>query len=486
MNNENDKSGVNGGLIKALLFFCGFIMIISIIFITWFFDNRNGFNRYFADNYINFLFLAGTVFIICLTTFFYLVFEHKKLISRHKNIILLFAIMCVTIIACYTAGKLSLYARPVFLCGMLSLLLLNRRCAFFINFVMCLIIFFMDIFAFGVSVNTAYQPLIIGFSSGITAIIVLSGERNRLRVFLSGFIIAVPVIMGIVFSEAMTNGIIIGELGMLVFYGITSSFLSVVLFSALLPVFEIVFNIITNYRLMEITNHDSELIKRLRIEAMGTFNHSLMLASLSEACAIEIGENPLLARACAYYHDIGKLKNPEFFRENQMLENPHDELSPELSVQIIRQHTAEGAALLKKHRFPIEIIDSTREHHGTMLIKFFYAKALKMTDGTINASNFTYLGPKPKSKTTAIIMLADAAEALMRVITDRSHENIDRLVKELIEERIDERQFTDCDISIKELYQIKDVLVDNIAGMYHNRIEYPTIVKKNKKEKKSA
>ena len=239
--------------------------------------------------------------------------------------------------------------------------------------------------------------------------------------------------------------------------------------------FEAVFNMLTNYRLAEITDHKSKLIKRMIETAPGTFNHSMVVASLAETCATAIGENPLLARAAAYYHDIGKLKQPIYFTENQHGYNPHDDLTPELSTEIIRSHTKDGYDLIKKYHLPIILADVAREHHGTLPIQYFYAKALKYTEGELNIEDFSYPGPKPHSKIAAIIMLADGCEAAVRAQNDRSREKVEKIVGSIIADRMKLEQFSECEITMREIDLIREAIENGLSGVYHDRINYPKL-----------
>jgi putative nucleotidyltransferase with HDIG domain len=227
--------------------------------------------------------------------------------------------------------------------------------------------------------------------------------------------------------------------------------------------------------LYELTDHRSKLIKELQSRAPGTFQHTLSVATLVETCSSAIGENPLLARACAYYHDIVKIKNPSYFTENQQGHNPHNEITPELSTDIIRGHVRDGAELIRKSGLPDVLADAAEQHHGTTLIRFFYAKAKKYTDGNLELEDFCYYGPKPQTKISAIIMICDAAEAKARTISNRTHENVDKAVKEIIEERIDMEQFTECDLTLRELDVIRNAITNGLAGVYHERVKYPKL-----------
>ena len=190
-----------------------------------------------------------------------------------------------------------------------------------------------------------------------------------------------------------------------------------------------------------------------------------------------IGEDALLARTCAYYHDIGKLRRPEFFKENQAdATNPHDELTPELSSNIVKSHTLDGYNLIIKNRLPKEIADICLEHHGTMPMLFFYAKAKKFTDGEVDINQYCYNGPKPQTKIAAIIMIADGCEAAVRTLQDRSREKVDELVRKIVADRMKLGQFDECEITLKEINIIIHTVVNNLTGIYHNRIEYPKVV----------
>ena len=211
-------------------------------------------------------------------------------------------------------------------------------------------------------------------------------------------------------------------------------------------------------------------------QAPGTFNHSIVVSNIAEACAVAIGEDGLLARTCAYYHDIGKLRRPEFFKENQADGfNPHDDLTPELSANIIKSHTQDGYDLIMKSRLPKEIADVCREHHGTLPILYFYGKAQKFTDGKVDLEQYSYAGPKPSTKIAAIIMIADGCEAAARSLQDRSRENVKNVVRKIVNERMQLGQFDDCEITLKEINIIIHTVVNHLTGVYHSRIEYPKV-----------
>ena len=190
----------------------------------------------------------------------------------------------------------------------------------------------------------------------------------------------------------------------------------------------------------------------------------------------EKDEDALLARTCAYYHDVGKLRRPEYFKENQPDGvNPHDDLTPELSANIIKSHTQDGHDLLVKSRIPKEIAEVCLQHHGTSPMIFFYDKAKKFTDGEVDVAQFCYPGPKPRTKVAAILMIADSAEAATRTLSNRSRENVTSVVRKLVSDRMKLGQFDDCEITLKELNIIIDTVINSLTGVYHRRVKYPKV-----------
>nr|WP_106779999.1 HDIG domain-containing metalloprotein [Lysinibacillus timonensis] len=262
----------------------------------------------------------------------------------------------------------------------------------------------------------------------------------------------------------------------LLFYGIAalvSGLLSGALTMGLLPFFESAFGLLSTMRLIELSNPNHPLLKKLLTETPGTYHHSIMVANLAEAACEAIDADGLLARVGCYYHDVGKTRRPAFFIENQMSGiNPHDSLAPERSAEIIIAHTTDGAELLRRHKMPKEIIDIALQHHGTSTLKFFLHKA-KELGNEIDEELFSYPGPKPQTKEAAVISIADSVEAAVRSMKNPNAEKVRELVKSIIQGRVQENQFDECDISIKELKIIEEVFCETLNGIFHSRIEYP-------------
>lgn len=422
----------------------------------------------------NFIYAALSVVFVFGTLYLFFFFEQNDFIKSTKNILMLFSLLALGLIISFVLGKyFNVYARPTAFCGLMVLLLVNRRSAVIINFVFCLLNFVLDGVTIGYLAGCA--PLIIGVTTGILAIYLVSYVSSRIKVFFMGFVISVPIIVCIWCLETSTLSGMLAQSAI----GFTSGMSSVILMMAILPFYEKLFNVLTNYRLSEITDHKYPPIKRLIDEANGTFNHSLTVSTLAESCATAIGENALLARAAAYYHDIGKLKQPEYFSENQKDFNPHCELSPELSTDIIRSHAHDGAMFINKYHLPKILADVAEQHHGTLLIRYFYSEASKYTEEKLAEKDFSYPGPTPQTKIAAIIMICDGCEAAVRSLSDRSRSSVYKMVQSIIYERlITFRQFDNCDITIKELDIIRDTVTQCLGGVYHDRISYPELKKR--------
>jgi putative nucleotidyltransferase with HDIG domain len=255
------------------------------------------------------------------------------------------------------------------------------------------------------------------------------------------------------------------------FYGVLNGIFSVIILLVLMPLFEKIFSRTTNIKLIELSDFNNPLLKRLMLEASGTYHHSIMTADIAEHVANAVGENSLLARVGSYYHDIGKLKNPMYFIENQMSGNLHDNLNPEMSRLILISHVKEGIVLAKKHNIDSEIINIIKQHHGTNVMHVFYHKALE-SGLYMNMEHFRYPGPKPSTKIAAVIMLADSCEAACRSIDEPTTAGIKGMVEKIINNKFIDGQFSVCPITLKDLELMRDSITSTITGIYHARIEY--------------
>ena len=241
---------------------------------------------------------------------------------------------------------------------------------------------------------------------------------------------------------------------------------------AIMPFYELVFKVWTNFKTAEMCSFHQPLLKELAEKAPGTFNHSLAVGNLAEACAVAIGENPFMARAAAYYHDIGKIDAPGFFAENQSGRNPHDDMIPEISVGMIKKHTSQGVERLRSVGMPEIIVSAANEHHGTTPVMFFYLKAQGMTEGKLKSDAYCYDAPKPRSKIAAIIMITDTIEAATRAAGIMDAETLDTFIYNIIMDKVSRGQFDECDITLKDLDKIRSVLKKAIPSIHHKRVQY--------------
>ena len=262
----------------------------------------------------------------------------------------------------------------------------------------------------------------------------------------------------------------------LFFSGVLSGMLTI----ALLPYFERTFNILTNMKLLELGDLSHPLLRQLAVNAPGTFQHSMMVATLSENAADAIGANATFARVAAYYHDIGKMKRPNFYVENQHDGiNPHENLTPSLSTLIITAHTRDGIEMGKEHKIPKEIRDIMTEHQGTTLLAYFYNKA-KKENPILNENDYRYEGPKPRTKESAIIMLADSIEAAVRSLDEKTPTSIEKMLRKIITGKIEDNQLSEADLTFKEIEIIIKTFTKVLMGIHHVRIKYPDIKPTNK------
>jgi putative nucleotidyltransferase with HDIG domain len=245
---------------------------------------------------------------------------------------------------------------------------------------------------------------------------------------------------------------------------------------AAMPFFESMFDITTTLRLLELTDRNHEALQMIQTKAFGTFNHSLMVGTLADKAAKAIGANSILARAAAYYHDLGKTENPMFFIENQFgSANPHDELPPEESARIIRQHVVDGVELARKYNIPSEVSEGIVSHHGDGIMRYFYEKARQETP-EVDPDLFRHAGHKPQTREMAILMMSDAVEAACRAVfqdEEPKPESIAKVVNRVIDEKVADGQLSESDLTLHELTTIRRAFIEALTGHYHQRISYP-------------
>jgi putative nucleotidyltransferase with HDIG domain len=341
----------------------------------------------------------------------------------------------------------------------------DNRIALFTHMIAILIIGFI--------VPNGFEFVFLQFIAGIVSILSVLKMYKRSQLFMSvAKVILVYFVIYISLSITHDGSLVSLDVNILIHLAISGA---LTLFAyPIIFLFEKIFSLVSDVSLLELTDTNSVLLRRLSEEAPGTFQHSLQVANLAEMGALEIGANALLTRAGAMYHDVGKLKNPMYFIENQSSNlNPHDEIEFDESAEIIISHVLDGIEIAKDNNLPDELIDFIRTHHGTTTVQYFYKQFIaNFPKEDIDVKAFTYPGPKPYSKETAILMMADSAEASARSLKNPTAENIDALIERVINKQIEENQFVNAAITLKEITQLKKLFKKKLVNIHHARVEY--------------
>ncbi len=320
------------------------------------------------------------------------------------------------------------------------------------------------------------EPAVYVMAGGMTALLAIV-RAERLNAFLrAGLFLAVTNVAVVVAFGLLEQTDVTG-IGQLVGAGLVNAFLSVVLAVGSFAMLGNLFGIMTVFQLLELANPSNKLLRRLLLETPGTYHHAVMVGNLGERAAETIGADPLLVRVAAYYHDIGKMKNPLAFIENQAgARNIHDELDAETSARIIAAHIRDGIDLGYEHGLPVQVIGFIPQHHGTSVMSYFYGKAVREAGGDADAvdkNTFRYPGPKPQSREAAILMLSDGVEASVRSLDSKDEASIRAMVDRIVDARIEDGQLDDAELTLHNIAQIKEAFVQQLLGMYHTRIKYP-------------
>lgn len=430
----------------------------------------------------DYLFALGIFIILLLLAIIlilYMNFFCKKILNNRDEVILISVIILMTLVL---ARVLSIYSPlmiPIFIAPLLISILIDIKLAVIINFVLSLSISFI------VKGDTSF--LFMALISGTYAAFIISRANQRSKMSAAGMLIgainAVIIVCVGILNKSGVKTVAYDSLTVAI-NGVVSTIFTI----GMLPFLESAFNIITPLKLLELANPNQPLIKRLLMEAPGTYHHSLMVGNLAEVATETINGNALLARVGAYYHDVGKLKRPNFFKENQLSDNPHDRMTANLSTLVITSHTQDGMEIAEKYKVPFAIKEIIRQHHGTTLVAYFYHKAGKgdKNDG-IKPEDYRYTGPKPSSKEAAVVMLADSVEAAVRSMVDKTEGKIEGLVRKIIKDKLDDGQLDQCELTLKDLDEIARAFMRVFSGYFHEREEYPEVkLKKIKVEDRMA
>lgn len=417
--------------------------------------------------------------ILCyLILYFYLKFYEKTIFNRKPAILLLGVVMVVILLICKLISLISFnmdaeltaqigYLLPVTAASMVLTVLLDREVA-----AMCTVVLAVFI---GIMMDGSMAFPLMALAGGLTGIITASRLNQRSQfVGASAYITLANLLVvgawGLIWHQSYS------AIGIGMLFGLINGLLSAILAMGILPYLESAFGITTVIRLLELSNSNHPLLKRLMMEAPGTYNHSILVGNLAEAAADAIGANTLLVRVASYYHDIGKLKRPHFYIENQRPgENPHDKLQPGLSAMIITSHTTDGSKMLREEHFPEEIIDIVEQHHGNSVLKYFYNKAKEqaLDPDEVKVADYRYKGRRPQTKEAALVMLADSVQAAVQAINSQDGEQVKDKVFKVINAKMQEGQLADCPLTFKDLEVISQSFLMVLSGMNHQRINYP-------------
>ncbi|PKG21784.1 HD family phosphohydrolase [Niallia nealsonii] len=426
----------------------------------------------------------GMMILAVLAMFYYyfLAIDEKK--DTKQNYMIMFSLIfvislllmkTVSIFQQFDYAEIG-YIFPSAMAVMLIKILMEEKLA--IITALILGVFGMIMFNEGVSGTFNVAMGVYIFAGGLAAVLFLKKHNQRSNILQAGLFVSIVNIIAIFSMILLQNGQYgAKEYGIYVLVAVISGISAAVLTIGFLPFFEAGFGILSTMKLIELSNPNHPLLKKILTEAPGTYHHSVMVANLSESACEAIGANGLLARVGCYYHDIGKTKRPHFFIENQLnMGNPHDRLPALASKNIIIAHATDGAELLRKYKMPKEIVDIAEQHHGTTLLKFFYYKA-KEKGLDVKESDFRYPGPKAQTKEAAIIGIADSVEAAVRSLNSPTPEQIEGLIKNIVSDRLQDGQLDECDLSLKEIDRIRNTLCETLKGIFHSRIEYPDMKK---------
>ncbi|MEA2676563.1 MAG: cyclic-di-AMP phosphodiesterase PgpH [Chloroflexota bacterium] len=394
------------------------------------------------------------------------VWRFRPQIWNRSSALWLIALLLIgaTVAVRITAGRPVLpYVVPTMAVGLLLAVLIDAGAALLVTGLLALL---------GGAITGSVEFAAYGMLGGMAGVILVRRGERFIYFFQAALAIAV-VNIGVVTLYTLLGNRDFTGLAELIGASLAAAAGSAIAALGSFVVVGNVFGITTSFQLLELANPTQKLLRRLMLEANGTYNHSLLVGNLAERAAEAIGADPLLARVAAYYHDVGKLANPLAYIENQAGgENVHDELTPEESVALVKAHVARGIDLAYEYKLPKPIIAFIPQHHGTALISYFHARAQQQA-ADVDDARFRHSGPKPQSKEAAILMLADGTEAAVRSLSDHDEPTIRAMVDRIIRERLEDGQFDECDLTLRDVERIREAFVAQLLGMYHRRVEYP-------------
>ena len=420
----------------------------------------------------NFGLYLGKVILVSVPLFafgLFLFFFRSDIIEDSKNLLMIF-ILIISMVAVTRLVVVYDSSMAMLIPLMISTIVIRA----FYDTSLALIVHLITVILISFVVPNSFIFIFLQIMTGLITIISVVKLHKRSQFFFSALYIFISYSVIYVGVELIQEASIVNiELKMFLYFAISAGL--TLLASPIIYLFERLFGMVTDVSLLEYADTNNPLIRQLSSKAPGTFHHCIQVSNLAEAAAAEIGANQLLVRAGAMYHDIGKMANPMFFTENQNGNySPHDELSYTESANIIISHVLQGVKMAKSHKLPSQIVDFIRTHHGTKRVEYFYRMHLKdLPDEEVKLNQFTYHGPIPYSKETCVLMMADAVEAASRSIKNPNAKSISELVDAIIKSQLDQGQYNNANISLREINQVKKSFKKKLLNIYHIRIEYP-------------
>ena len=420
----------------------------------------------------SYLLMLGKLILVCsciLLLVLYLIFFRPEIFRNKRHMAFILFMVVVMVAASRAIMKyefLSIYVIPMAILPILFQIFFDSRTAIFGLMITCLLC--------GYFAPNNFEFIFLHLTAGIISVFSLNHLQRRSDLVISALLVLLTYCVLYTAFSLMQEGNWKSIQWINMFWFVANAFL-IMLSYILLYIFEKTFGFTSDVTLIELSNTNNHLLRKLQEIAPGTFQHSLQVASLSEAVIHKIGGNPFLVYAGALYHDIGKMKQPIYFTENQSSGiNPHSSLSYKESAQIIIEHVTYGVALANKYKLPKILIDFIKTHHGTMQTKYFFTMYKnELPDIEVDPDDFSYPGPKPVNKETAVVMIADGIEAASRSMKEKSEENLKRLIDDMVQQKLEEGQLNDANLTLRDINIAKETLLEKLINIYHARIEYP-------------
>ena len=412
--------------------------------------------------------VAAVVALLLFVTAIYLWQVQPEIWAADRALVLWGVVVVGTIFVSQAvdAPRFNPYLMPAAAGSMLIGILMRPRLAMFSSAVLALLV--------GLASGRIFAPVVVAFTGGLVGVFATRQIHRRSDFGMAGLLVGLTSAVASL-AAGLVDGLALPEIAGRAAWAMGNGLLSGIITIGVLPFLEQLFGLVTPIKLLELASPAHPLLRRLQLEAPGTYHHSIMVGNLAEAAAEAVGADALLVRVGTYYHDIGKLRRPAFFVENQMgIENPHEKMTPSLSALTVGAHVRDGLDLARESRLPEAIAAFIPQHHGTALMAYFFHQALERGDA-LDEGAFRYEGPKPQTRETAIVMLADAVEATVRSLTRPTPDRVDEVVRRLIREKLEDGQLDECALTFRDLDKIAAAFVRIQTGILHPRLEYPDL-----------